>query len=106
MPERRVSMHVDRRGEVLGVSIDPDLHSEPQLDEFTTRTLEHGGIREEILLFRRGKGLAHITADDLHDLRLMFKHGDYPDVLIEGVSEEFRKSKRVTKKPAKTTTSS
>ncbi|HZQ29694.1 MAG TPA: hypothetical protein VFA93_01280 [Patescibacteria group bacterium] len=106
MTERPIFIHTNREGQIVGVSINPDLLSEPELHEFATRTLKHTAKKEELLFFRRGQGLAHVTPDDLLDLRLMFKLGDNPEILADGLTEEMDMSKRVTKVPARKTATS
>lgn len=103
MPERRISVHKDREGQITAVSINPSLNSEPQLHELSVKNLEHAGKKEEFLFFRRGKALIHVTPEDVLDLRLMYKLGDNPDILADGFTEEMDLSKRVTKVPARKT---
>lgn len=104
MTERRISIHTNQEGRAVGISIDPSLHTESALEEIATRTLQHGANQEEILLFRRSSGLTHVTHEDLLDLRLMFRLGDNPQLIIDRVTEELKSSRRATKKTIKTPT--
>lgn len=104
--KERISIHKDNEGEILGISINPAENSETQMHEFAVKNLKHAGKAEEFLLFRRGQGLIHVTPGDLLDLRLMYKHGDFPEIIAEGFLQELNNSKRVTKAPARKTQTS
>lgn len=93
----RIFVRTDALGRPVQGFMDPQQFSQEAWEEITTRQMEHGDLFEQTI-FRVAKRAAHVSAEDLQDLRDMYRLGDFPRLLIAGIAEEMSNATRIAKK--------